>query len=148
MEIKTLGGRLKQARERVGMTQSQLADVIGITQSRYHPWETGRQGKDIEPDVESLVKLSDILGVSIEWLIRGEGDYDHIRILLTEQESRLISKFRIAKQLDVALDIERLANLVIQDATAHYGGDFDERFHKGLQKGKKKLKKPEKKKSA
>lgn len=50
------------------MTQQQLADTLGVTNKAVSKWETG-QGM---PDISILESLSQILGVSIDEIIRGE----------------------------------------------------------------------------
>lgn len=43
---------LRQFRERLGLTQDQMAAKLGTTQATYAKWETGRRGRDyrLDPD--------------------------------------------------------------------------------------------------
>ena len=50
------------------MTQQQLADTLGVTNKAVSKWETG-QGM---PDISILESLSQVLGVSIDEIIKGE----------------------------------------------------------------------------
>lgn len=56
---------LKAARKAAGMTQSEVAKIVGITQNGYSYWENGKA----KIDNESLAKLSRLFGVSIDYLI-------------------------------------------------------------------------------
>lgn len=52
--------RLKEARNAVGYTQQQVADAMGITNSTYCGYETGKR----RPDVAKIKRLADILKTS------------------------------------------------------------------------------------
>ena len=56
--------RLKTLRKEKKLTQKELAEQIGISQKSYSHWETGKN----EPSLENLIKLADLLEVSIDWL--------------------------------------------------------------------------------
>lgn len=59
---------IKTARNRLGMTQSQLAERIGVERTVLTHWENG----DTSPRVEHLPRIADALGVSIDELVRGK----------------------------------------------------------------------------
>lgn len=52
--------QLKQARLKAGLTQQQVADRMGITNSTYCGYETGKR----KPNLIKLKQLASILGVS------------------------------------------------------------------------------------
>lgn len=56
--------RLKELRLEKGLTQIELANMLGISQKSYSHWETQKT----EPSFENLVKLADLLDVSLDWL--------------------------------------------------------------------------------
>lgn len=56
---------VKKARERAGLSQKALADKLGITQQSVWYYENGE--RDIKASV--LVQLSDVLGVTISYLL-------------------------------------------------------------------------------
>ncbi len=68
----TLGHRIKQARQahRPKLTQTQLAEAVGISQASVAAWESGETKNLTGPH---LLKAADVLGVSAEWLERGVG---------------------------------------------------------------------------
>lgn len=69
-EASTLGDRLARAREAAGMDQRQLARRLGVKLSTVQNWEYDRS----EPRANRLQMLTGMLGVSIVWLLTGEGE--------------------------------------------------------------------------
>lgn len=63
-----IGQRIRELRMKAGMTQAQLAEKLCVTFQAISRWETGKT----LPDIECLSLLSDVLGVSIDYLIRGK----------------------------------------------------------------------------
>ena len=59
------GRVLKQLRKEEGLTQTQLADFCNTTKYTISAWELGKQ----EPDINTLLKLSDIFKVSVDYLL-------------------------------------------------------------------------------
>ncbi len=53
-----MGAKIRQFRERLGMSQKQLADALGLNQSAVALWETGKT----TPTNQNLIRLADILG--------------------------------------------------------------------------------------
>jgi transcriptional regulator with XRE-family HTH domain len=53
-------GRLRELRERAGLTQEQLADRAGVKRDAVARWESGRR----EPGWSSVLALADALGVT------------------------------------------------------------------------------------
>lgn len=53
-----MGAKIRQLRERLGMTQKQLADALGLSQVAICLWETGEN----VPTIQNLYRLADILG--------------------------------------------------------------------------------------
>lgn len=60
---------IKELRLKRGITQSQLAKLCSVHQTAVSQWENGRT----LPDKQTLLKLSDIFGVSVDLLI-GKGE--------------------------------------------------------------------------
>lgn len=60
--------RLKKLRKNKGLKQQELAEILGIKRNTYSDWENGKT----EPSFENLIKLVDLLEVSIDWLFGRE----------------------------------------------------------------------------
>ena len=65
---KTMGTIICEARKNKGMTQYELAQTMNVTDKAVSKWE-----RDLScPDVASLSKLAETLGISIEELMSGK----------------------------------------------------------------------------
>lgn len=58
----------KANRERLGLTQEDVAQRIFVSRQTMSSWETGKT----YPDVQSLLLLSNLFGVSIDSLVKGD----------------------------------------------------------------------------
>jgi len=59
-----MGQRIKFARKQNDLSQLQLADMIGVSNSACGQWERGHTS----PTVENLAQLAIVLNVHFEWL--------------------------------------------------------------------------------
>ena len=66
----TLGDRIAAAREAAGMTEAECARRLGVRQATLKGWEDDQA----EPRANRLQMLAGLLGVSLRWLMTGEGD--------------------------------------------------------------------------
>lgn len=57
--------RLKEARKSAGLTQKEVAAVVGVNQNTYSYWENGKT----KIDSGSLAKLSELFGVTTDFLL-------------------------------------------------------------------------------
>lgn len=69
-ETATFGDRLAAARDSARLTQKELAQRVGIKTSTLRNWEEDLS----EPRANRLSILAGILGVSLSWLLTGEGE--------------------------------------------------------------------------
>ncbi|MBQ9781315.1 MAG: helix-turn-helix transcriptional regulator [Clostridia bacterium] len=67
ISVEKLGARIAILRKRQGMTQNQVADRLGVTPQAVSKWERGLAC----PDLTCLDELSDLLGTTIDGLLRG-----------------------------------------------------------------------------
>ena len=63
--MKTLGERIKIAREKQGLTQVQLADLLGVKGQTVYRWEKGERN----PDYETLMDIAIHLSVNVSDLL-------------------------------------------------------------------------------
>lgn len=64
----TLGQKLKEMRTRLGLSQEQFAKTINVSRQAIIKWESD---KGI-PDISNLQELSEIFGVTIDYLLNDE----------------------------------------------------------------------------
>lgn len=81
--------RLKQARKAAGMTQKEVAERLGITESTYCGYETGKR----QPDAVKISAIARVLGVSGDYLLGLEEGQPPLSTE-TEQERELLLLFR------------------------------------------------------
>ncbi|HEX7029637.1 MAG TPA: helix-turn-helix transcriptional regulator [Gammaproteobacteria bacterium] len=62
--------RIREAREQAGISQTELARLLGVTRSACSQWESAG---GTAPRRERLEQLAALLGVSFEWLATGRG---------------------------------------------------------------------------
>lgn len=65
MNSNVIGTNIRQIREMRGMTAKNVANTLGISQTRISNWEVGKN----EPKSEHLVALARIYGVSTDFLL-------------------------------------------------------------------------------
>lgn len=61
--------RLKELRESKGLTQKEVAEIIGYSEISYARYEKGER----EPDISTLCKLAEYFNVTVDYLI-GRGN--------------------------------------------------------------------------
>ena len=64
----TFAQKLKEMRTRAGMSQEKLAEKVGVSRQAITKWETDKGA----PDMDNLMALSDLFGVSVDELLGRE----------------------------------------------------------------------------
>lgn len=64
----TVSEKIYTLRTRLGLSQEELAEKLGVSRQSVSKWETGQS----VPDLEKIIKLSDLFGVSVDELVRAE----------------------------------------------------------------------------
>lgn len=83
-----LGDRLRAIRKEHGLTQQNIADVLGVDRTTYTVYEGG----SITPSPATLVKLSQIYNVTVGYLIGVEENHPELRKIPDEkQREKLLS---------------------------------------------------------
>ena len=98
--------KLYELRKEKGLTQAQVAEVIGCTYQAFQRYEKGLR----EPDFATLQKLSEYFGVSIDYIL---GNTDVRTVLpgetpLTDGEKALLDLFKRVPQEQQALVLEMI----------------------------------------
>ena len=90
----TAAERIKQLRKKKGISQSELAEVIGVKNNTVSTWERGTR----KPDFEALNLLSDYFEVSFEYIL-GSSDKEKARVKPTEEELDQLALSALADEL-------------------------------------------------
>ena len=69
----TIGQRIAQKRKERGLSQEALGDQLGVSRQAIYKWESDTA----LPEIEKLVALSRLFGVSVGWLLGVEEDAPH-----------------------------------------------------------------------
>lgn len=67
-QLKTMGSRMRFARQLNKLTLQALADKVGVTRQAVHNLEVGKAQQ-----TNKLFNFADTLNVNVEWLARGNG---------------------------------------------------------------------------
>ena len=78
----SLGERITEQRYKKGLSQEELASHLSVSRQTVQRWETGKA----TPGLDNLVSLSELYGVSTEYLLKGTPDS------ITTEEKPVISK--------------------------------------------------------
>ena len=97
--------RLRDLRTARNLTQTRLAELLAISPRVYSRWETG----DVTPRFDTIVRLADILGVSLDELA-GRKEVS------TESTIRNPELNRLYKKVDQLSDEDQKALLVVLDS--------------------------------
>lgn len=85
---------LKELRLKKGISQQQLADVIGVSQQSINKYENHK----IEPDINTLCLIANYFETSVDYLVGNTEISRKIEITseysLSESEKKLITSFR------------------------------------------------------
>ena len=104
---KLFARNLKTYRTLAGMTQTDLAQLSGLTRAVINNYERGQS----EPSFESLCRISDALGISVTELLIERAEYPAMmrRELVTDDEAFLLQVYRKADPTfqSAAVDILR-----------------------------------------
>ncbi|RMF00384.1 MAG: XRE family transcriptional regulator [Alphaproteobacteria bacterium] len=77
IEMEQFADRLRELREARGLTQARLAELLEVSPRVYNRWETGAAA----PRLDTVVKLADILEVSLDELVgRTEPEEPQLRL--------------------------------------------------------------------
>lgn len=105
--------RLKQLRTDAGMTQRDIAQMLGVDRTTYVKYENGSS----DPSTATLIRLADYFGVTVDYLI-GHDVSQPARVVSTPKVSdsdlELLKKFHALNDVDRA----RILNMLDFDYRA------------------------------
>lgn len=105
-----VGERLKARRMELNLTQESVAEALGITRQTISNWENGRS----YPDIERMVRLSDIYSLSLDELLKG--DQEMVKQLQENTSiNHFLKRFIFMLLVNVGLMIVLLINQTIGD---------------------------------
>lgn len=106
----TLGDRLRRARDRKGLKQKEVNERTGISDKSLSRYENNAS----EPDAESLVKLSNLYEVSLDWLLGKEIKKRSANALPESEIERIVSEIEVEE--NVKLRDNPIAHQAVRNA--------------------------------
>ncbi len=88
IDMSQLGERVSKKRKELGLSQTDLANKVGVSYAQIGRYET----KGVQPPAEVLNKIADELNTSIDYLINGESSEKAINSLKTTEVESLPEK--------------------------------------------------------
>ena len=108
MMDKRLGRRIREQRERLGVTQAQFAERLNLSCNYYARLERG----DASPRLDTLIKIINSLGVSADAILQDVLDYS------SDYVSTELSKQLAGLPPDEQKSILQVTDLLIQQSKA------------------------------
>ena len=81
-ESMELSSQMKKYRTEAGLSQDALAEKIFVSRQTISNWETGKN----YPDINSLLRMSEVFGVSVDALLKG--DVEEIKEMINNDDQR------------------------------------------------------------
>ena len=101
-----IGEFLKHARTRADLTQREVSKRTGINYKTISNWENDKT----YPDINSIILLSEVLGVSIDNLIKG--DVEQMKVEINTEEVQKMKWYSMMMQVFLLLAVVLLFPLV------------------------------------
>lgn len=117
MKNKTLGTIISSLRKDKGMTQLALANLMNVTDKAVSKWE-----RDIScPDINSLLKLAEVLDVSVDDLVQSKNNVDSDSNKSIKEIINIIFK-AIPLAMGVAVAVMSILNVIeVKEAVMFLG---------------------------
>ncbi|MBQ5952187.1 MAG: helix-turn-helix transcriptional regulator [Lachnospiraceae bacterium] len=93
-----IASKIRNSRTEARLTQEQAAEHLGVSRQTISNWETGKS----YPDIVSVLKMSDIYGVSLDYLLKGEEPMKTYVEYLEESTNTVKSRTRLSKLITIA----------------------------------------------
>ena len=87
----TLGQKLKEIRNKFGLSQEQLAEIINVSRQAITKWENNGG----LPDVSNLQELSKVFGVTVDYLLNDNNNLPALSMKIKLDKDKYKSKITI-----------------------------------------------------
>ena len=99
---------LKELRKQNGSTQISLAKFLGIDQTTYSGYETGKSN----PDINTLIKIADYFDVSLDYLCGRQNKNLIFAYSLSDKKKELINMIKELNDDETLIAIGFVAKLI------------------------------------
>lgn len=87
-----IGSKIRKSRVDAKLTQEQTAEALGISRQTISNWENEKS----YPDIVSVLKMSDLYQVSLDYLLKGESSMSSYMDYLDESTNQVKSRRRLS----------------------------------------------------
>ena len=88
-----IGSKIKKSRIDAKLTQEQAAEALGISRQTISNWENEKS----YPDIVSVLKMSDLYGVSLDYLLKGDSPMKNYLDYIEESTNVVKNKVKLSK---------------------------------------------------
>ena len=88
-----IGSKIRQSRKEAKITQEQAAEALGVSRQTISNWENEKS----YPDIISVLKMSDLYNVSLDYLLKGESAMNSYVEYLDESTNVVKNRNRFSK---------------------------------------------------
>jgi len=88
-----IGSKIRQSRKEAKITQEQAAEALGVSRQTISNWENEKS----YPDIISVLKMSDLYNVSLDYLLKGESAMNSYVDYLDESTNVVKSRKKFSK---------------------------------------------------
>ena len=88
-----IGSKIRQSRKEAKITQEQAAEALGVSRQTISNWENEKS----YPDIISVLKMSDLFNVSLDYLLKGESAMNSYVEYLDESTNVVKNRNRFSK---------------------------------------------------
>ena len=115
-----LGEKIKKYREEKKMTQVEVAEVLGVKPATISKYEAGT----LEPNIESLKKLAELFGISVDELLK-EDEFDVskinvLEVLREQKEMKLKGNLYHQTQVSFAYNTNHIEGSTLTEDQTRY----------------------------
>lgn len=90
LDFKTIGLRIKERRQSMGITQEHIANILDVNPSHVSNVECGRAN----PSLTALVKIANVLQCSVDFFISDEYTFDTNTDTIQTLDAKIMDKVK------------------------------------------------------
>jgi transcriptional regulator with XRE-family HTH domain len=122
-----ISSRIRQLREKGGLTRTQLAKAVGVTFTGVYNWEENGR----EPRIDTMTRLAEVLGVSVHYLMTGkEGQREPEPPKAAKTIDALMKRAQSDFAAAMGLPRERV-RVTVEEVIGPVGGEVGRRHRSG-----------------
>ncbi len=92
--------KLRELRKEKGISLKELGSVVNVAESTMSLYENGKR----QPDYETLLKLAEYFGVTVDYLLRGDNETERLpeELVILNRNAKKMSPEKRKKLLEMA----------------------------------------------